>query len=158
VLNTRASINKAVQALNLGIPVVFDDYQPTRPGAGEYPSVCVRVLSDNRQPTRHLGRLTPQTPAGAHQETAVVECEVRTQSQTFNQAAYYAGILRDGLDEQTVARRTWLLDPDTVNPNPAEAGSIRFGVSQLTTLAAEGKPDYKSAFLTWECQVEVPVS
>jgi hypothetical protein len=66
--------------------------------------------------------------------------------------------LRDGLDEQTVARRTWLLDPDTVNPNPASAGSIRFGVSQLTTLAAEEKPDYKSAFLTWECQVEVPLS
>lgn len=157
MLNTRASIHKTVDALVLGLSLLLEDYGSIQPGAGPYPSLAVRILSDDRQRPAHFGRLTPRTPAGAHRETLVVECEVRTQSSTWNQALHYAGLLRAGMDERSIVRRTWLLDADTPNPNPAAAGSIRFGESQLTMVTAEGQPDCKSAFLTWECQVEVPI-
>lgn len=158
MLNTRASINKAVEALNLSPSLLFDDYQSLRPGTGPYPAIAVRVLDDQRQRPIHFSRRTPRSPIGAHRETLVVECEVRTRSRTWNEAVYYAGLIRDALDEKTIARRSWLLDLDSINLAPASAGFIMFGPSALTTLEAEDQPEYKSAFLTWEVQVEVPIS
>lgn len=158
MLNTRASINKAFEGINLGLPISFEDYQTVPPGAGEYPSVAVRIMGDDRQTPRHIGRQTPGSPKGAHRETLTVECEVRTESQTWNQAVHYAGLIRAALDERRITRSTWLIDAETVNPNPAAAGFVRFGPSQLTPLSAEDQPVFKSAFLTWECSVEVPIA
>lgn len=157
MLNTRASINKIVEGLALGLPLDFED-RDMPPGAGEYPSLAVRILGDDRRKAKYFGRRTPLSPLGAHQETLVLECEVRTKSTTWNQAMAYVVTIRASIDEKRFARRTWLLTAGTANPAPADAGWIQFGESRLNPLIAEGQPEYRSAFLTWECLVEVPVS
>jgi hypothetical protein len=157
VLNTRVSLNKVFDGLGLGLLIAFDDYQSLQPGVGPYPGLVVRVLGDKGQPTRHLGNQTPQSPAGARRETLVVECEVRTESATFNQAVYYAGLISSAVSGKRFVRRKWLLDPDTANPNPVDAGFVSFGQFDTTLLEAEGQPRFKSAFLTWEVAAEVPV-
>ncbi|MFO7172054.1 MAG: hypothetical protein DIU70_003665 [Bacillota bacterium] len=160
-LNTRASLNKAfeeaVQTLGLGLTVQYDQYAPLQPGAGPYPSLVVRILDDQAQPVTHFGRRTPRSPTGAKRYRLMVEAEVRTQSPTFNQAAHIASLLRSYFDGRQIPRRTWLLNATTPNPSPADAGFIRFTEeSRLDLLQDEQQQNYKSAFLTWEVEVEIP--
>lgn len=158
MINTRASINKAVEALNLGIPVEFEDNQAIEPGAGAYPSVFIRVLSDERQRPAHFGRLAPgATTGGVHREALVLEAEVRSRSTTWNEADYYAGLLRDGLSERTLTRKIWLLDADSINPAPVTAGLIRMGVARVDHVEDDQQPQFRSAVVTWaDIEVEVP--
>lgn len=157
MLNTRASLAKVFAGLGLGLLLDVEDYQTMPPGGPRYPSLAVRVLTSNRQQTAHLGQRTPFCPAGGHREVMMVECEVRTQSATWNEAMQFAGTIRNALDETAQSRRTWLLDATTPNPNPADAGFVRFGVSNLTCVQDDQQSQFKSAFLTWECQTEVPI-
>lgn len=159
MLNTRASIDKAFAGAGLvGVQLLLDDYQALQLGTGPYPSLAVRILDAGAPVDQHLGQRTPRSPAGAERYTLVIEGEVRTNSPTWNEAIGYADQLRAVFDKTTFARQTWLLDPKTANPTPTTAGFIRFNRATLTTLQDESQPDYKSAFLTWEAQVEVPIA
>jgi hypothetical protein len=157
MLNAWASINKefAAQKNNFGVVAIYFEQMP--PGSGEYPSLAVNVLRQGLQPADHFGRKTPEISEGAYRFLMVLECEVRTKQDTWNQANAIAEKVRAYFDERRIPRKTWLKPDGTPNPSPQDSGIIIFGRARADTVQNDTDRQYKSIFLTWEVTWEKPV-